>query len=163
MSDSIQAEDPWGILGHEEDGWFFCLRMLAERYAFEAALALEVIRLGPLTRLPAAPSFLPGVFHHRGEVLAALDLGQLIGDHPTSLAHGSRTVIVQVGEWKLALLAEGIEGLIRIHAESFQPPPSLGSPAAALLTKVGQDPKGHVSILDLQRLIDTARLRGVRA
>lgn len=163
MDDSTTAEDPWGILGQEEDGWFFCLRMLGERYAFEAALALEVIRLGPLTRLPAAPSFLPGVFHHRGEVLAALDLGQLIADHATSLAHGSRTVIVQTGAWKLALLAEGIEGLIRIPEESFEPPPSLGSPAAALLTRVGRDPKGHVSILDLERLIESARLRGVRA
>ncbi|HEY6106658.1 MAG TPA: chemotaxis protein CheW, partial [Anaeromyxobacteraceae bacterium] len=52
----------------------FGIRLLGGRYAFEASLVREVVRLGPLTRLPAAPSFLPGVFTHRGEVLAVLDL-----------------------------------------------------------------------------------------
>src|SRR6266540_3125942 len=61
------------------DAWFFCLRLIGGRYAFEAPLVTEVVRLGPLTRLPAAPSFLPGVFTHRGEVLPVLDVGQLVG------------------------------------------------------------------------------------
>ena len=60
-----------GLRGPED--WFFCLRLLGGRYAFEAALVSEVVRLGPLTRLPAAPPFLTGVFTHRGEVLPVLD------------------------------------------------------------------------------------------
>lgn len=156
------ADDPWGILGREEDSWFFCLRLLGERYAFEASLALEVIRLGLLTRLPAAPSFLPGVFHHRGQVLASLDLGQFIADRPTSLAHGSRCVIVECGGWKLALLAEAIEGLVRIPKESLEPPPSVGTTASALLAQVGRDEAGPVAILDLPRVIEAARARSAR-
>ena len=38
------------------EAWFFGLRLLGGRYAFEAPLVTEVVRVGPLTRLPAAPS-----------------------------------------------------------------------------------------------------------
>ncbi|AKU92404.1 chemotaxis protein CheW [Vulgatibacter incomptus] len=155
------TDDPWGILSRDDDQSFFCMRMLGERYAFDASHALEVIRLGLLTRLPASPSFLPGVFNHRGEVLAVLDLGQLISDKPTSFAHGSRSVIVQAGPWKLALLAEGIEGLIRIRSEDLEPPPSAGSSTAELLSQVGHDDRGAVAILDLRRVVDAARARSL--
>ena len=70
---------PAAPAGAGQEAWFFCLRLLGGRYAFEAPLVTEVVRLGPLTRLPAAPSFLPGVFTHRGEVLPVLDIGQLVG------------------------------------------------------------------------------------
>lgn len=157
-----EAEDPWGIFGGAEEASFFCVRVAGERYAFDAPHAEEVIRLGTLTRLPAAPSFLLGVFQHRGEILAVLDLGQLLVDHETSVAQGSRSVIVQAGSWRLALMAESIEGLIRLPGGELEPPPSAGTGSAALLAGVGRDPEGPVAILDLERLIGLARERGLR-
>src|SRR5512140_2520859 len=77
--------------------WFFCLRILGGRYAFEAPLVMEVVRIGPLTRLPAAPAFLPGVFTHRGEVLPVLDIGQLVGQGAQPLRPSTRAAIVHCG------------------------------------------------------------------
>ena len=105
------------------EAWFFCLRLIGGRYAFEAPLVSEVVRLGPLTRLPAAPSFLPGVFTHRGEVLPVLDIGQLVGHGSIPIRSSTRAAIVHCGPWKVAVVSEAVEGLVAIPRRSLEPPP----------------------------------------
>src|SRR5512147_2875700 len=128
------AADPGG-----GEAWLFGIRLLGGRYAFEAPLVTEVVRLGPLTRLPGAPAFLPGVFTHRGEVLAVLDLCQALSLPPASVGVSARAAVIRVGEWKLALLADAIEGLVAVPGRSLEAPPSGASPAAAWLSAVYRD------------------------
>jgi purine-binding chemotaxis protein CheW len=143
------------------EAWFFCLKLLGGRYAFEAPLVTEVVRLGPLTRLPAAPAFLPGVFTHRGEVLPVLDVAQLVGQGSVSLRPGTRAAIVHCGPWKVAVVSDAVEGLVSIPRRQLEPPPAESSGVAEFLSAVGRDRVGSVAILDLPRLVETARARAV--
>lgn len=145
------------------DAWFFCLRILGGRYAFEAPLVTEVVRVGPLTRLPAAPSFLPGVFTHRGEVVPVLDVSQLVGHASVPIRASTRAAIVHCGPWKVAVVSEAVEGLVCIPRRSLEPPPAESSGIAEFLSGVGRDRAGPIAILDLPRLVDTARARAVPA
>ena len=145
------------------DAWFFCLRMLGGRYAFEAPLVTEVVRLGPLTRLPAAPSFLPGVFTHRGEVLPVLDIGQLVGQGATPIRPSTRAAIVHCGPWKVAVVSDGVEGLVSLPRRAIEPPPAESTGMAEFLSGVGRDRLGTVAILDLPRVVEAARQRAVPA
>lgn len=145
------------------DAWFFCLRILGGRYAFEAPLVTEVVRLGPLTRLPTAPSFLPGVFTHRGEVLPVLDVGQLVGHPAVPIRSSTRAAIVHCGPWKVAVVSEAVEGLITVPRRALEPPPAESSGVAEFLSGVAQDRLGAVAILDLPRLVEAARARAVPA
>jgi purine-binding chemotaxis protein CheW len=145
------------------DAWFFCLRLLGGRFAFEAPLVTEVVRVGPLTRLPAAPSFLPGVFTHRGEVLPVLDVGQLVGQSAIPIRASTRAALVHCGPWKVAVVSEAVEGLVAIPRRSLEPPPAESSGVAEFLSAIGRDKQGAVAILDLPRLVDTARARAVPA
>jgi purine-binding chemotaxis protein CheW len=145
------------------DAWFFCLRLLGGRYAFEAPLVTEVVRLGPLTRLPAAPSFLPGVFTHRGEVLPVFDIGQLVGHTAVPIRPSTRAAIVHCGPWKVAVVSEAVEGLVSIPRRALEPPPAESSGVAEFLSAIGRDKVGPVAILDLPRLVETARARAVPA
>jgi purine-binding chemotaxis protein CheW len=140
--------------GSTSEAWFFCLRLLGGRYAFEAPLVTEVVRLGPLTRLPASPSFLPGVFTHRGEVLPVLDIGQLVGQPAVPIRANTRAAIVHCGPWK---------GLVTIPRRLLEPAPADSSGVAEFLTAVGRDRQGPVAILDLPRLVEAARARAVPA
>ena len=99
-----EGRDEPDIPSGASDAQLFCLRLLGGRYAFEASLVAEVVRLGPLTRLPAAPPFLPGVFSHRGEILAVLDVNQLFGMRPLPLGAAARAAVVRAGPWKVAPL-----------------------------------------------------------
>ena len=150
--------DPWGVHGTEP--WYFRVRLLGSRFAFPAPLATEVVRLGPMTRLPGAPSFLLGVFQHRGEVLPVLDVAQLVGESPTPLGEAVRVVIVQSGPYRLALVADGIEGLGQIADEDLESAPQGSGGLLEFVEKAAPD---GLAILDLPRLIETVRERSVAA
>jgi len=143
------------------DAWFFCLRILGGRYGFEAPLVSEVVRLGPLTRLPAAPSFLPGVFTHRGEVLPVLDIGQLVGQSPLPIRASTRAAIVACGPWKVAVVSESVEGLVSVPRRAIEPPPAESTGVAEFMTAVARDKAGSIAILDLPRLVESARERAI--
>lgn len=165
MPESKPTTEREGKAAAEEsaDAWFFCLRMLGGRYAFEAPLVTEVVRLGPLTRLPAAPAFLPGVFTHRGEVLPVLDIGQLVGRTAVPIRASTRAAIVHCGPWKVAVVSDAVEGLVSIPRRTLEPPPAEAGGVAEFLSAVGRDRAGTVAILDLPRLVETARARAVPA
>jgi purine-binding chemotaxis protein CheW len=159
-------EAPQGEAGAQApapEAWFFCLRLLGGRFAFEAPLVSEVVRLGPLTRLPAAPSFLPGVFTHRGEVLPVLDVGQLVGHGAVPIRASTRVAIVHCGPWKVAVVSEGVEGLVSIPRRALEAPPAESTGVAEFLSAIGKDRTGPIAILDLPRLVATARARAVPA
>lgn len=145
------------------EAWYFGLRLTGARYAFEAALVTEVVRLGPLTRLPAAPNFLPGVFTHRGEVLAVLDLSLLMGLQPVPIRPSTRAAIVHSGPWKVAVIADAVEGLVALDRKHLEPPPAEGGGVAEFLSAVGRDGEGSLAVLDLPRLVEAARARSVHA
>ncbi len=158
-SDSLPA----GALRAGQEAWFFCLRIHGGRYAFEAPLVTEVVRLGPLTRLPAAPSFLPGVFTHRGEVLPVLDIGQLVGQGAITIRPSTRAAVVHCGPWKVAVISDGLEGLVVIPRRQLEPPPAESVGMAEFLSGVARDKLGTIAVLDLPRLVEAARSRAVPA
>jgi len=161
MPEAREAPD---ITSGAGEARLFCVRLLGGRYAFEASLVVEVVRLGPLTRLPAAPAFLPGVFSHRGEILPVLDVNQLLGMRPLSLGAAARVAVVRAGPWKVAVLAEAVEGLVEIDRAALQPPPAEAPGGAAeFLSSVARDGRGELAVLDLPRLVETARARSVGA
>ncbi len=163
MSETREGPEPAGSARASQDAWYFCLRLLGGRYAFEAPLVTEVVRLGPLTRLPAAPAFLPGVFTHRGEVLPVLDIGQLVGQGTIPIRPSTRAAIVHCGAWKVAVVSDGVEGLVTLPRRAVEPPPAESTGMAEFLSGVGRDRQGTVAILDLNRLVETARARAVPA
>jgi purine-binding chemotaxis protein CheW len=146
-----------------QDAWYFCLRILGGRYAFEAPLVTEVVRLGPLTRLPAAPAFLPGVFTHRGEVLPVLDIGQLVGQGSVTIRHSTRAALIHCGAWKVAVVSDGVEGLLSIPRAALEPAPAESIGMAEFLSGVARDKVGTIAVLDLPRLVEAARSRAVPA
>jgi purine-binding chemotaxis protein CheW len=144
----------------DADAWYFAVRLGEGRYAFAAPLVTEVVRLGPLTRLPAAPSFLAGVVTHRGEILPVLDLGDLLLRRGTEPRPGMRAALVHAGPWRVAVVPDEIEGLLPLPRRNVGPPPS-GHGAAEFLEAVALDGAGDVAILDMPRLVAAARARSV--
>jgi purine-binding chemotaxis protein CheW len=146
----------------DASAWYFAVRLGDGRYAFAAPLVTEVVRLGPLTRLPAAPSFLPGVVTHRGEILPVLDLGDLLLRNGSEVRPGARAALVHAGPWRVAVVADEIEGLLPLPRRRIGPPPA-GRGASEFLDAVALDDAGDVGILDMARLVAAARSRSVPA
>jgi len=154
MAEPRRAPGPEPATGEQ---WLFCVRIGGSRYAFDAGLVSEVVRVGPLTRLPAAPAYLPGVFAHRGEVLAVIDLARLLGPRPVAMGASTRAAVVRAGPWHVALVADAMEGLRAVSG--LEPSPAEGGEAAPWLTAVAHDAAGALAVLDLPGLVSSARSR----
>jgi purine-binding chemotaxis protein CheW len=63
----------------------------------------------------------------------------------------------------VAVVSEAVEGLVSIARRNLEPPPSESSGVAEFLSAVGRDAQGSVAILDLPRIVETARARAVPA
>jgi purine-binding chemotaxis protein CheW len=161
MARMAELREAAGSAPGAPDAWLFCLRVLGGRYAFDAALVAEVVRLGPLTRLPAAPRFLPGVFTHRGEVLPVLDVGALLGRPAVPLRGATRAAIVRSGPWTVAIVADAVEGLVAAGALEAAPAEACGP--GEFLAGVARDARGEIGVLDVPRLVDAARARSIAA
>jgi purine-binding chemotaxis protein CheW len=150
------------LRGAEPETWYFAVRLGESRYAFDAPLVTEVVRLGPITRLPAAPPFLRGVVTHRGEILPVLDLGELLLQRSVEPRPGARAALVHADPWRVAVVVDAIDGLMPVKRRHLLPPPP-GHGAADMLQAVAADDEGEVAVLDLARLVAAARARSVPA
>jgi purine-binding chemotaxis protein CheW len=96
-------------------------------------------------------------------VQTVIYIGQLFCQPGVPIRASTRAAIVHCGPWKVAVVSEGVEGLVAIQRRNLEPPPSESSGVAEFLSAVGRDAHGAVAILDLPRLVETARARAVPA
>jgi purine-binding chemotaxis protein CheW len=80
------------------------VRTGGEEYALAVAGVREIAAIGPITPVPGAPAAVLGVWNLRGDVIAAIDLGALVGVCPTPRA--SRIVVAEDGELRGGLVVD---------------------------------------------------------
>ncbi len=130
------------------------IRIAGGRYAIAATDVAEVVQLLELTRLPGAPSWLPGIGNWRGHVLPVLDLRPLL-DVPVSPSPSSaRVVVLSVDEIEIGVLTDAVTGLAAIPDECPAPPVTVGEDAALLLRALAPgDDAGPIGVLDTAALL----------
>jgi chemotaxis signal transduction protein len=82
------------------------VRTGGEDYAVAVAGVSEIATLGPVTPVPGAPAAVRGVWNLRGDVIAAVDLGALMGLGPA--AAPSRIVVAEHRELRAGLVVEAV-------------------------------------------------------
>jgi purine-binding chemotaxis protein CheW len=140
----------------------FSFRIRQTRFGVLSGYVSEVVRLPPVTSLPGSPPFLLGVAAHRGEVIPVLDLSRFLGMGTTGISGRTRSAIARAEGMVLLLVADQLEGLHRIPAASLMPPPLGGEGPVEFFSSVVSDARGTLSILDLPRLLSSARARVVQ-
>ena len=127
-----------------------------ERCGIETAHVVDLRRLTDLTRVPGTPPFVLGVMNHRGRIVPVLDLQRLLGTGETTAATGSRVLTVEAGGMSFGILADAVEGSIRVGAEELAPPPAPRvSGGASVIRGITAD---MVAILDLDALVRDPRI-----
>ena len=104
---------------------FLAFHKGSERYGVPIDDVLEVQTLDQFTSVPRTPSFIPGVVHWRGSILALLDPGKLFGIAETGLADTHACVIVEAAHKRIALVAGEVEDIHSVPREQMKPPPTL--------------------------------------
>lgn len=127
-----------------------------ERYAVEAAHVREVYPSTELTPLPCTPSFVAGVIHVRGDILAVVDLKTLFDLSTPGAGGQDETLIVSVGDCVFGILADRTLGMSSIPLADIQSTlPSLVGIREQSLKGVTSD---QTIILDLRKMVANKNL-----
>ncbi len=141
-----------------------CFRLHAQEYGADITEVKETIPVRPITRVFLTPPWLAGIINLRGDVVAVLDLAQLLGLPASTVTDDSRIIIARVDGVVGGLLVDQLAELRTVQTAAVQPPPpTLSAEGAALLRGVITiDGGAAVRVLDLPALFESERLRAFR-
>lgn len=117
---------------HPDGGSFMALtfELNGERFAVEVANVHEVIDPLPLTIVPNADPFAPGLINARGAVVPVLDLQHRLGFSRREQTPDTRFVVLEAeldeDRTKFAIIADSVHEVVEIEESRIQPAPELG-------------------------------------
>jgi chemotaxis signal transduction protein len=160
-----------------------CFHVAGQDFGVPIGAVKETLPERPLTRLFLVPPFVAGLINLRGEVVAVLDLGRLLGlrDHGDEAARrrDPRNVVIlranllpgaresrHAAERPAAgLLVDRLDGVRELRAEELRPPPATLAPEpASYLDGVvaAGDPPRPLCLLAPERILGAEPLRPFR-
>jgi purine-binding chemotaxis protein CheW len=147
---------------------FFVFKIGPLMLGVDSVNAREVTRLGVITPLPRAASFVMGVAGHRGEVLPVIDLLRFFAQGETRPAPRHLSFIGVQGAVAAAFVADEVVGLRKVFVADILPAPVGGEIPSehvqGVIYEVGNKETGGkqtVTLLDLPRVLQTSRQRAV--
>jgi purine-binding chemotaxis protein CheW len=141
---------------------YFLFRCGELRLGVRSEHVREVTRMGALTPLPRAPSFILGVVGHRGQVLPLVDLLRFLQQGESRPTTRSRLFVSEHQGQAAGFLADQIVGLRRIFvADRLPAPAGAGANAEFMDGVVASRDLGALNLLNLPRVLHAARQRAV--
>ena len=140
---------------------FVCFCLHDQEYAANINDIKETILVRPITGVFLTPSWLSGIINLRGDIVAVIDLAQLLGLDPTILTDDSRIVIARYQDKTVGIIADRMAELRSLDIGELQPPPAtLAADGAALFAGVATVDEGAaVQVLDLAAIFACEHMR----
>lgn len=85
----------------------------------------EINRLGGITAVPNAPSFVEGIMNLRGNVIPAIDLRKRFNLETVKHNESTRVIIVDIADKTTGLIVDSVSDVIRITKKTIEPPPDI--------------------------------------
>jgi len=157
LSDAPQPE----AAGVEAPQEFLAFNLTDEVYAVPIETVREIVKVPVLTEVPRAPRELLGVMNLRGEVLPVYDVrarlllssGVQPITGPADVPTQARIVLVKSDAGDAGILADGVEGVVRLLPSLTEPPPPGGTekPFLAGLSRRGE--RLYI-LLDVEKVLE---------
>lgn len=132
MEDSAEEVGAGAEISNAQAGTFMALtfELQGEVFAVEVAHVHEVIDPLPLTLVPNADPFAPGLINARGAVVPVLDLQHRLGTMRHGETADTRFVVLEtvIGEdrTKFAMIADRVYEVVELDERAIQSAPELG-------------------------------------
>jgi purine-binding chemotaxis protein CheW len=151
-------------------------RVSGEDFAVDIMRVREIIPPAPLTPVPEAPSYVPGVFRIRGDVVPVVDLCRRLGLPPGEPTRRGKFVVVKVAGRLLGLMVDEVCEVLRLPREELRPAPAaVDAKGTRLFLGVCDGERGTARggrrggagrlrlLLNVKALLDPASADGVEA
>lgn len=124
----------------------FCLG--TEEYALDILRIAEIIKMRPITEVPRAPQFIPGIISVRGQVVPIVDLRLRLRRPPAAPTKDSRILIVTREGEPFGLIVDAVRHVVRLRDEELEAtPPTIGGVEAEFIRAIGRPRRDRLLIL----------------
>jgi purine-binding chemotaxis protein CheW len=135
-----------------------------EEFGLDILRVQEIIRIQQLTRVPNSPEFMDGVINLRGKVIPVIALRKRFGLEDLPHDKQTRIVVIEVKGTVLGFIVDSVSEVLRIPANTVEPPPRLGKVEREFVSGVGKLDNRLLILLDVDRLMsESEELIGVAA
>ena len=124
-----------------------------EEFGLDILRVQEIIRIQPLTRVPNSPDFVDGVINLRGKVIPVIALRKRFGLPDQANDKQTRIVVIEVNGNVLGFIVDSVSEVLRIPADTVEPPPRLGKVEREYVSGVGKLDDRLLILLDVDRLM----------
>ena len=124
-----------------------------EEFGLDILRVQEIIRIQQLTRVPNSPDFVDGVINLRGKVIPVIALRKRIGLEDRPHDKQTRIVVVEVNGTVLGFIVDSVSEVLRVPADTVEPPPRLGKIEREYVSGVGKLDNRLLILLDVDRLM----------
>lgn len=125
-----------------------------ESYGIPIHRVREIIRVPAITKVPRTPEFIEGVINLRGGVIPVIDLRKRFMLAGTSDSNDRRIIVVEVRDYTLGMIVDGVSEVLRISPSQIEPPsPYIVTIATRYIAGVAKIDKGLVILLDMDQVL----------
>ncbi len=135
---------------------FVNFRLGREEFGVDISSVKEITRVGDITHIPEAPSFILGVTNLRGQILAVIDLAEQFGMPPREkLSPGARIMVTEISGCTIGILVDAVPAVVSIPVENIEPPPEVirSRMERGYIKGVGKSGEGLIIILDIEKVL----------
>lgn len=141
-------------------GDFVTVRLADQLLGIPVLRVHDVFNLGPLTRVPQAPSMVAGVMNLRGRIVTVIDLRERLGLPTRDAKAKAMCLVVEQGGQPYALVVDAVGDVVPVSVDRHEPNPTTLSTAWRLVSDgVYRLDDGLMMVLDIAALLDVELAR----
>jgi purine-binding chemotaxis protein CheW len=138
---------------HEELLQLVGFHVGGEEFGIDILCVQEIIRAQQLTRIPNSPDCMEGVMNLRGKIIPVIALRKRFGLEEATPDKQNRIVVVEIQGSVLGFIVDAVSEVLRIPADTVEPPPRLGLVEQEYVSGVGKLGDRLLIVLDADRLM----------
>ena len=126
----------------------------SEEYALPISKVQEIKRIGEITRMPNAPSYVRGVMNLRGKVVPVIELKHRLNLGQIDISKESRIVVVEHASKILGLMVDKVSQVMNITSDKIENvPEEVVQVQENYIKGVGKIDDRMIILLDLEKVI----------
>ncbi|WP_152044796.1 chemotaxis protein CheW [Aureimonas psammosilenae] len=142
------------------DGDYLTISIDDDLFALKVDLVHEVLDPPPVTLVPNAPAFAPGLVNVRGNILPLVDMRRRLGLEPKADTEHSRVIVSKAGsgqdDFLVGIKADAVHEVLAIASSEIEALPENSTRwPAGLLSGVVRHNGRFVILLELERILRT--------
>lgn len=93
-------------------------------YGLPLALALEILTIQSITRLPCVAPYIKGIVNLRGKVIPVLDVRAKLGIPKRDYDDKTCIIVVDIHDMHIGLIVDTVSEVVTVPSDRIIPPPS---------------------------------------